>query len=248
MRRTRALFIGALAAALTAACTPGSGTAAKTTTAPAPANPPATSATPAAPALSGSPSPVAPPAAPSPSVSGSSSPRPSATAPGSPGPSATAAATPATASKAAAGPPVPTRLTMTVGTPGGRLLLQPGGPAREFTVTLRNGNTRAYRHLLLAFQMEATPGGTLPGHRLERRDPATGSWRPAPLRIANDVMPYGQLTGGTPLAREAVTTVRYRLRALDGAPAGPNPLIVALVDTDAGTGPAAASLPQTTLG
>ncbi|MFG2296902.1 hypothetical protein [Streptomyces sp. NPDC048603] len=240
MRRTRALFFGALAAAL-AACAPGAGTAARTT-APAPAatpTAPAAPAIPTSPASSASPASPASPSAPAGSPTGSAVP----TTAGTP-----RTGTPAIPSKAADRAPAPTRLVMTVGTPGGRLALKPGGPAQEFTVTVRNGNTRAYRHLLLAFQMEAMPGGTLPGHRLERRDPATGAWRPAPLRIANDVMPYGLLTGGTPLAREAVTTARYRLRALDGAPAGPSPLMVVLVDTDADTGPAASSLPHTTLG
>ncbi|MFI1647352.1 hypothetical protein ACH4XT_10495 [Streptomyces avidinii] len=136
-------------------------------------------------------------------------------------------------------PPAPTRLTVAVDTRGGRLALVRGGAPQEFTVTLRNGNTAEYRHLLVAFQMEilvgepGTPQGSGPGFRLERFDPASGGWRPADLRIANDVKPPSQFTGGSPLAREAVRVERYRLRATAGGPTGSSPVVVSLIDTDA---------------
>ncbi|MFE2850287.1 hypothetical protein ACFXJO_04040 [Streptomyces lavendulae] len=200
---------------------------------------------------------------------GAAPPRPAATAPGSPAassappsPSAVSApATPAaTVTTAAAPPPAPaTRLSMSVTTPGGRLDLVRGGPAREFTVILRNGNSDAYRHLLLAFQMEALvpePGDT-PGPEasllLERRDPGTGRWGPAELRIAGDLRPYSFYEGGSPLARDEVRTEYFRLRATPGGPTGSSPLMVRAIDTDAPEGtpeerrrPAASSLPHRT--
>ncbi|MFF3017674.1 hypothetical protein [Streptomyces sp. NPDC057939] len=201
------------------------------------------------------------------------SPSPSATAAVTTGPSAPATvavtASPAprppgggavTTSPAAAPSPVPaTRLTMSVDTPGGRIRLVRGGPAQEFTLTLRNGNTRSYARLLLTFQMEAF--GPSPGDRpgpdrsvvLEHRDPATGRWSPADLRIANDFRPYHLYEGGSPLDRDAVRTERYRLRATSGGPTGSSPLEVRLLDTDAPAGagearerPARISLPHTT--
>ncbi|MFG2836949.1 hypothetical protein ACGFZH_20495 [Streptomyces zaomyceticus] len=137
---------------------------------------------------------------------------------------------------------------MSATAPGSRLTLRPGGPAREFSVTLRNGNTRSYRHVLLAFQMESTPGGSAhPGYILERWDQATGTWRPATLRIANDTLPYAFHEGGTPLAKNEVATHRYRLRAATGAPSGPNPILISLIDTDTDARVFYASLPQSTL-
>ncbi|MEV7420696.1 hypothetical protein AB0O40_36300, partial [Streptomyces sp. NPDC089919] len=146
--------------------------------------------------------------------------------------------------------PAPTYLSMKLSTRGGQLLLKPGGPAQEFTLTLRNGNTHSYRNLAPVFQMEGMPdGGPGPGYVLERWDPADKAWQSVRLRIANDVLPYESVKGGTPLKREAVSARRYRLRALAGAPAGPNPLMLDLVDTDTHTTPTAhTSLPQTTLG
>ncbi|MFG2709990.1 hypothetical protein ACGFX2_05425 [Streptomyces goshikiensis] len=150
---------------------------------------------------------------------------------------------------------------MTVTAPGGRLDLVRGGPAREFTVTLRGGDSQAYRHLLLVFQMEPlVPGpgdapGTGAGFVLERRDPTTGAWRPAGLRIANDQQPYGLSTGGAALARDAVRTERFRLRATAGGPTGSSPVMISAIDTDAPAGtprerqrPGYFSLPQTTRG
>ncbi|WP_137992020.1 hypothetical protein [Streptomyces vilmorinianum] len=137
---------------------------------------------------------------------------------------------------------------MHVAAPGGRLTLKAGGAAQEFTVTLRNGNTSAYRHLLLAFQMEAMPGGTAdPAYVLERWDGSTGTWRAATLRIANDAYPHTLYTGGTPLPKNGVSTHRYRVRAPTGAPPGPNPILISLIDTDTDTRVRHTSLPQTTL-
>ncbi|WP_051837050.1 hypothetical protein [Streptomyces sp. NRRL F-2580] len=149
---------------------------------------------------------------------------------GPPAPATTRAATP---------PPAATRLTVAVDTRGGRLVLVRGGVAQEFTVTLRNGNSAEYRHLLVAFQMESLVGepgdqpGSGPGFLLERLDQASGTWRPADFRIANDVKPLSLYTGGGPLAREAVRVERYRLRATAGGPTGSSPVVVSFVDTDA---------------
>ncbi|MFJ4775961.1 hypothetical protein [Streptomyces sp. NPDC088762] len=182
----------------------------------------------------------------------SASASPSATA--SPSPSAPASVSPSApvapstepssptappTSRAATPPPAPTRLTASVDTRGGALALVRGGTAQEFTVTLRNGNSAAYGHLLVAFQMEILVGE--PGDRpaggpefvLERFDQASGGWRAAPLRIANDRMPESMYTGGGPLARDTVRVERYRLRATAGGPTGSTPLVVSFIDTDA---------------
>ncbi|MFJ1864730.1 hypothetical protein ACIOD1_08860 [Streptomyces sp. NPDC088097] len=150
-----------------------------------------------------------------------------------------------------------TVLSLSVAARSGGLVLERGGPAQEFTVTLRNGNTREYGHLLLAFQMETLqpePGDT-PEPRasvvLERLDPATGRWHPVELRIANDLKPYASYAGGTRLGREAVRTDRYRVRAGATGPTGGSPLMISAIDTDAPAGapeelarPGRSSLPQ----
>ncbi|MFG2997010.1 hypothetical protein [Streptomyces sp. NPDC048340] len=180
-----------------------------------------------------------------PSTSASASPSPSASAsvsapaPVSVSPSPAVAASPsASRPSTPAPPPAPTRLKASVETRGGALALVRGGPAQEFTVTLRNGNSAAYGHLLVAFQMEflvgepGDPPGSGPGFALERFDASSGTWKAAALRIANDHMPESMYTGGAPLAREAVRTERYRLRATAGGPTGSTPLMVYFVDTD----------------
>lgn len=176
-------------------------------------------------------------ASPTPAVVPSASASPTASST----PSATAAPAPATSAPAPA-PAPPTHLSMSVATRGGRIDLVRGGPAQEFTVTLRGGDSEAYRHLLLTFQMEALvpePGDT-PGPAasvvLEHQDPATGQWSPAELRIANDFKPYSLYEGGSPLERGAVRTERYRLSATATGPTGSSPLMVRAVDTDAPEG------------
>lgn len=200
----------------------------------------------AIPTASASPAPAVTPSA---SVSPAASPTPSAT---------TATPAPATSAPAPA-PAPPTHLSMSVTTRGGSLDLVRGGPAQEFTVILRGGNSEAYRHLLLTFQMEAfgpEPGDT-PGPAasvvLEHQDPATGLWDPAELRIANDFKPYSLYEGGSPLERGGVRTERYRLRATATGPTGSSPLMVRAVDTDAPEGtpeererPGYSSLPHST--
>ncbi|MFD7787385.1 hypothetical protein ACFV4Q_30465 [Streptomyces nojiriensis] len=172
------------------------------------------------------------------SASVSASASPSAPASSPPGPSASAAPTTAV-TRAVVPPAAPTRLTVAVDTRGGRLALVRGGAPQEFTVTLRNGNSAEYRHLLVAFQMEMLVGeagagtGSGPGFLLERFDPASGSWRPADFRVANDAKPPSLFSGGGPLAREAVRTERYRLRATAGGPMGSSPVVVSFIDTDA---------------
>ncbi len=128
-----------------------------------------------------------------------------------------------------------------------------GGAAQEFTVTLRNGNTREYGKLRLGFQMEMLVDESSAGQQvaqdgfvLQRWDAASGSWRDEKLRIANDYMPPHMYTGGSSLARDAVRTVRYRLRALEQGPAGSTPLMVTLVDTERDAQVSYHSLPHTT--
>ncbi|MET9319336.1 hypothetical protein ABZX75_03915 [Streptomyces sp. NPDC003038] len=195
---------------------------------------------------------AAPSASESPSPSATASPSPSASASGTPVPPGSAPASPATP-KPVTPPAAPTRLAAAVQTHGGGLALVRGGAAQEFTVTLRNGNSAEYRHLLVAFQMESLVGepgdrpGNGPGFLLERFDRASGTWRSAALRIANDVTPASLLTGGTPLGREAVRVERYRLRATAGGATGSSPLMVSFIDTDADRSVAAhVSLPHTT--
>ncbi|MFE2147339.1 hypothetical protein ACFXA3_37375 [Streptomyces sp. NPDC059456] len=177
----------------------------------------------------------------SPTVTASAAPSASATVTAAPASaSASVTAPPSAPAKAPAAAPAPaTRLSLTAAAAGGGLDLVRGGPAREFTVTVHNGNSRAYGHLLIAFQMEPLPGGPgdLPGPAtpfvLEHRDPATGAWRSVALRTATDVKPAGLYEGGAALARDAVRTERYRLRATAAGPTGSSPLMVYAIDTDA---------------
>lgn len=222
--RRRVLTAAAAAAALVASLTGLTGCGDKDGRTPAAASPSGSapaSASPSAPAAS-------PAAGTAPSVP--ASPIPSPSAPTAPAPAVTRVTPP---------PVAPTRLGVSVETRGGGLALVRGGPAQEFTVTLRNGNSAEYRRLLVAFQMEILVGepgdqpGSGPGFLLERFDAASGTWRAAALRVANDHMPASMYTGGGPLAREGVRVERYRLRATGGGPTGSSPLVVSFIDTDA---------------
>lgn len=129
-------------------------------------------------------------------------------------------------------------MSMYAAASGGPLSLARGGAAREFTVTVNNGNTRAYGALRVVFQMEmmiGDEGATPPrnGFTLERRDPATGAWKTVELRVANDVQPHYLFSGGAPLAKEAARTERYRIRAEKAGPTGSTALMIRLVDTTA---------------
>ncbi|MET9885402.1 hypothetical protein ABZZ20_20155 [Streptomyces sp. NPDC006430] len=199
---------------------------------------------------------------PSPAPTGSGTPPESAPAPtptSTPTSAPTTSAAPTKSPTALVVPAPATRLTLTAATAGGALRLVRGGPAQEFTVTVRNGNSRAYPHLLVAFQMEPLMGGSgdLPGPAdpfvLERRDPATGVWRPVELRMATDVKPAHLYEGGAALAPDAFRTERYRMRATATGPSGSSPLMVYAIDTDATEGteadfapPGYFSLPHTT--
>ncbi|WP_328398381.1 hypothetical protein OHS70_17005 [Streptomyces sp. NBC_00390] len=178
-------------------------------------------------------------------VSASPSGSPSASA--SPSPAGSPSATPATPVRTSAVPtrparPVPaTFLSMYATTAGGRLQVPRGGAAQEFTITVRNGNARTYGALVVAFQMEIAissegPAAPQNGMVLERRDPATGAWRAVELRVANDALPPSLHKGGAPLAKDAVRTERYRIRATKGGPAVSMPLMITAVDTTAGQG------------
>ncbi|NUK20902.1 hypothetical protein HRW21_37815 [Streptomyces lunaelactis] len=127
---------------------------------------------------------------------------------------------------------------MYASTAGGRMNLVRGGAAQEFTIAVHNGNTRSYTALSAVFQMEmmATAEGSTPpqnGFVLERRDPATGAWRPVEVRVANDVQPHFLFSGGTPLAKDTARTERYRIRAGEAGAAGSTPVLIRLVDTAA---------------
>lgn len=247
MRIARGLVAGSAATALL-------GAAALGCTSRSPMPPPSVTAKAATPSTSASTSPSL-----SPSAAPSASPTVSATTSAEPPKSPSADMTPPSRSSAPA-PPTrttipakPTHLSMSVTTPGGRLDLVRGGAAQEFTVTVRNGNTRAYTHLRLVFQMEMlvddTPAAERPpqdGFALQRWDAAAGTWRDEDLRIANDYTPPHLYTGGLPLPRDAVRTDRYRLRALAQGPTGSTPLLIHLIDTAADTRPAYSSLPHTT--
>ncbi|UYQ63490.1 hypothetical protein [Streptomyces peucetius] len=129
-------------------------------------------------------------------------------------------------------------MSMYASATAGPLSLVRGGAAREFTVTVNNGNTRAYSALRVVFQMEmmiGDEGATPPqnGFTLERRDPASGTWKTVELRVANDVQPHFLFSGGTPLAEEAARTERYRIRAGKTGPTGSTALMIRLVDTTA---------------
>lgn len=188
-----------------------------------------TAAASASASVSPSPSP-----SPSPSVTASRSPSPSASpAVSKPAPPRTPAAPPATTR-----PPKPTVLSMYASAGGGHLSLVRGGAAREFTVTVSNGNTRAYGALRVVFQMEmmiGDEGATPPqnGFTLERRDPASGTWKAVELRVANDVQPHYLFSGGAPLAKETLRRERYRISAGDAGPTGSTALMIRLVDTTA---------------
>lgn len=227
--RRRALTAAAAAAALLASLTGLTGCGDKDGRTPA-----AASLSGSAPASAPGDASVSPSASASASASVSVSPAPSPSVPSAPSSPAAPATTRDTP------PPVaPTRLRVAVDTRGGGLALVRGGAAQEFTVTLRNGNSAEYRHLLVAFQMESLVGepgdqpGSGPGFLLERFDAASGTWRAAALRVANDQMPAAMFTGGGPLVPEGVRVERYRLRATVGGPTGSSPLVVSFIDTDA---------------
>ncbi|MCY0941108.1 hypothetical protein [Streptomyces antarcticus] len=228
------------AAAVTAVLLAGTaGCGEKDRTAKGAASEPAAPPTPTAPAAPSSAPAAASASAPAPGGSPSGGVSAIASVPPAPSSSAGAAPPAAPAPRATTPPAAPTRLTVAVETRGGRLSLVRGGPAQEFTVTLRNGNTAAYRHLLVAFQMETLVDGSGggpgagPGFALERREPASGAWRPAALRVANDRMPPSLFTGGSALAVGEVRVERYRLEANAAGPAGSTPVVVSFIDTDA---------------
>ncbi|MGW1882873.1 hypothetical protein [Streptomyces sp. NPDC001970] len=151
-------------------------------------------------------------------------------APASPTPAATTVRTP---------PPRPTELTMFASTQGGRIDLVRGGPAKEFTVSVHNGNTRTYAEVAVAFQMEILESGAPDpaprqnGFVVERRNPATGRWTDVELRVANDVQPLWLTATGNSLALEASRVERFRIRAIAEGPQGSTPLMIELVDATA---------------
>ncbi|MEU2429075.1 hypothetical protein ABZ611_06055 [Streptomyces sp. NPDC007861] len=176
-----------------------------------------------------------PSATPSPSAPVSATPQ---TGPSGYEGSAAPSARPVTPTAKPKAPSRPTKLTMFASAPGGRLDLARGGPAKEFTVSVHNGNTRAYAEVAVAFQMEIMESANgrssaQNGFVVERRDPATGRWTNVELRVANDVQPLWLTATGSPLALEASRVERYRIRAVPTGPAGSMPLLIKLVDAAA---------------
>lgn len=69
--------------------------------------------------------------------------------------------------------------------------------------------------------------------RLERLDPATGSWQPVFLPQASGMDFLLAATGGAPLPKGATTTVRYRVAVDTGLRAGVTELQVYAVSQPA---------------
>ncbi|EDY47391.1 hypothetical protein SSCG_00419 [Streptomyces clavuligerus] len=108
--------------------------------------------------------------------------------------------------------------------------LVPGGAPLKFTVTMRN--TGATDHPLIApvVRFDQYDGGLAPlgsvAGRLERFDPATGSWQPVFLPQASGMDFLLAATGGAPLPKGATTTIRYRVSVDTGLRAGATELQV----------------------
>ncbi|MEU2505745.1 hypothetical protein ABZ621_13620 [Streptomyces sp. NPDC007863] len=98
--------------------------------------------------------------------------------------------------------------------------LVPGAAPVEFTVTFRNTGDVDFPLIAPVVRFDQyegglSPLGSVPGH-LERFDPASGTWQPAPLPQAAGMDFLLVATGGAPLPRNADMTIRYRV-ALDAA-------------------------------
>ncbi|MEV4944317.1 hypothetical protein [Streptomyces sp. NPDC053755] len=99
-----------------------------------------------------------------------------------------------------------------------------GGAPVEFTVTLRNSGDTDFPLIAPVVRFDQYDGGLAPlgsvAGRLERFDPSTHAWRPAPLPQASGMDYLLAATGGAPLPRNAVTTIRYRVALDAGLRAG----------------------------
>ncbi|WP_030464738.1 hypothetical protein [Kitasatospora sp. NRRL B-11411] len=98
--------------------------------------------------------------------------------------------------------------------------LTTGGPAVEFTATLRNTGSTDYPSVapLLRFDQYdggAAPLGSVPG-TLERFDQAAGTWRPAPLPQAAGMDYLLAADGPVALPKGAEVSVRYRIALAPG--------------------------------
>ncbi|MFI1966387.1 hypothetical protein ACH429_20145 [Streptomyces pathocidini] len=120
---------------------------------------------------------------------------------------------------------------MYVSLPDRHLSLERGGPAREFTLTLRN-YVRDYGCLKVVFTTETNAFGEGdPALTVERRDPATGRWTEQELVVANDVSAL-LAKGGASFHRGEVRTERWRIRANTPGPTGTAHIQIKLVATD----------------
>ncbi|MEU8567385.1 hypothetical protein AB0C51_03315 [Streptomyces pathocidini] len=118
-----------------------------------------------------------------------------------------------------------------VSLPDRHLSLERGGPAREFTLILRN-YVRDYGCLKVVFTTETNAFGEGdPALTVERRDPATGRWVAQSLVVANDI---GALLAenGAPFNRGEQRTERWRIRANTPGPTGTAHIQIKLVATD----------------
>ncbi|MEU9856478.1 hypothetical protein [Streptomyces sp. NPDC047974] len=102
--------------------------------------------------------------------------------------------------------------------------LVPGAAPTEFTVTLRNTGDTDFPLIAPVVRFDQYDGGLAPlgsvSGRLERFDPASGTWQPAPLPQAAGMDFLLVATGGAPLPRNAVMTIRYRVALDTGLGAG----------------------------
>ncbi|MEV4425972.1 hypothetical protein ACN9M0_17035 [Streptomyces sp. R-07] len=113
----------------------------------------------------------------------------------------------------------------------------PGGAPVEFTVTMRNTGDTDYPLIAPVVRFDQYDGGLAPlgsvAGRLERLDPATGSWQPVFLPQASGMDFLLAATGGAPLPKGATTTVRYRVAVDTGLRAGVTELQVYAVSQPA---------------
>ncbi|MFE6459135.1 hypothetical protein ACFVP0_16975 [Streptomyces cinereoruber] len=116
------------------------------------------------------------------------------------------------------------RLTVGItGLPASPRLVSGGVPV-EFTVTLRNTGNADYPMVAPVVRFDQYDGGLAPlgsvAGRLERLDPATRTWREAPLPQSAGMDFLLVATGGVPLPEGAATTIRYRVTLAPGLRAG----------------------------
>ncbi|MFI8418919.1 hypothetical protein [Streptomyces sp. NPDC085479] len=115
------------------------------------------------------------------------------------------------------------------GLPAAPRLVSGGAPV-EFSVTLRNTGDTDFPLIAPVVRFDQYDGGLAPlgsvAGRLERLDPVSGAWQPAPLPQATGMDYLLAATGGAPLPKGATTTIRYRVALAAGLGAGATELQV----------------------